>query len=180
MSTNNLITSQEKVTNEDSIISSSTSISVSIEPITQDITKIQNTYLIEKNIEQKITEILSYLQSDTNLASNKIPILKYLQSLLLSVEFNSEILLRKTITEKEKLNLYKVIIHQYIFYTNSGNKKEDEEFYRSDLQSLYMLLLSQVILEKDTYHYILSPLINFINKASLSERKSDHRAVKRS
>ena len=101
MSTNNLITSQEKVTNEDSIISSSTSISVSTEPITQDITKYQNIYLIQKNIEQRITEILSYLQSDANLASNKIPMLKYLQSLLLSVEFNSEILLRKTITEKE-------------------------------------------------------------------------------
>ena len=167
MSTNNLITSQEKVTNEDSIISSSTSISVSTEPITQDITKYQNIYLIQKNIEQRITEILSYLQSDANLASNKIPMLKYLQSLLLSVEFNSEILLRKTITEKEKMNLYKVIIHQYIFYTNSGNKKEDEEFYRSDLQNLYLILLSQVILEKDTYHYILSPLINFINRKNI-------------
>ena len=99
MSTNNLITSQEKVTNEDSIISSSTSISVSTEPITQDITKYQNIYLIQKNIEQRITEILSYLQSDANLASNKIPMLKYLQSLLLSVEFNSEILLRKTINK---------------------------------------------------------------------------------
>ena len=92
MSTKNLISAQEKVSNEDSIISSSTSISISTEPITQDITKGQNANLIEKNIEQRITEILSYLQSDSNLANNKIPILKYLQSLLLSVEFRSNLI----------------------------------------------------------------------------------------
>ena len=167
MSTKNLISPQEKVSNEDSIISSSTSISISTEPLTQDIAKGQNANLIQKNIEQRITEILSYLQSDSNLANNKIPILKYLQSLLLSVEFNSEILLRKTINEKDKLNLYKVIIQQYIFYTNIGNKKEDEENYRSELQNLFLLLLSQVILEKDSYHLILSPLINFINRKKI-------------
>ena len=49
MSTKNLISAQEKVSNEDSIISSSTSISISTEPITQDITKGQNANLIEKN-----------------------------------------------------------------------------------------------------------------------------------
>ena len=167
MSTKNLISPQEKVSNEDSIISSSTSISISTEPLTQDIAKGQNANLIQKNIEQRITEILSYLQSDSNLANNKIPILKYLQSLLLSVEFNSEILLCKTINEKDKLNLYKVIIQQYIFYTNIGNKKEDEENYRSELQNLFLLLLSQVILEKDSYHLILSPLINFINRKNI-------------
>ena len=167
MSTKNLISPQEKVSNEDSIISSSTSISISAEPLTQDIAKGQNANLIQKNIEQRITEILSYLQSDSNLANNKNPILKYLQSLLLSVEFNSEILLRKTINEKDKLNLYKVIIQQYIFYTNIGNKKEDEENYRSELQNLFLLLLSQVILEKDSYHLILSPLINFINRKKI-------------
>ena len=166
MSTSILI-SQEKVSNEDSIISTSTSISISTEPIIQDITKGQNAYIIQKNIEQRITEILSYLQTDSNLANNKISILKYLQSLLFSVEFNSEILLRKTINEKEKLNLYKVIIQQYIFYTNIGNKKEDEENYRSELQNLFLMLLSQVILDKDSYHFILSPLINFINRKNI-------------
>ena len=166
MSTSILI-SQEKVSNEDSIISSSTSISISTEPIIQDITKGQNAYIIQKSIEQRIPEILSYLQTDSNLANNKISILKYLQSLLFSVEFNSEILLRKTINEKEKLNLYKVIIQQYIFYTNIGNKKEDEENYRSELQNLFLMLLSQVILDKDSYHFILSPLINFINRKNI-------------
>ena len=162
MSTNNISNSQDKILNEDSsVLSSSTTVSVT-DSITQDISKVKNTYLIPKNIIQRISEILSYIQSDSNSANNKIPILKYLQSLFLSVEFNSEIFLRKSINDKEKLNLYKVIINQYIFYTNSVNTKLDEEIYRGDLQNLFLLLLSQVTLDKETYHYILSPLINFI------------------
>ena len=174
MSTNNISNSQDKILNEDSsVLSSSTTVSVT-DSITQDISKVKNTYLIPKNIIQRISEILSYIQSDSNSANNKIPILKYLQSLFLSVEFNSEIFLRKSINDKEKLNLYKVIINQYIFYTNSVNTKLDEEIYRGDLQNLFLLLLSQVTLDKETYHYILSPLINFINeKNTLNTNKKN-------
>ena len=94
--------------------------------------------------------------------------MKYLQSLFLSVDFNSEIFLRKfIINEKEKLNLYKVIINQYIFYSNNNNSKADEENYRGDLQNLFLLLLSQMTLDKEIYHYILSPLINFINEKNI-------------
>ena len=167
MSTNTLSIQSDKNLNEDSIISTSTTISVITEPITQDISKNKNVFIISKSLEQRITEILSYLQSDENLAKNKISIVKYLQSLFLSVEFNSEIFSRKTTNEKEKLNLYKVIIQQYIFYTNPSNEKADEENYRGDLQNLFLLLLSQVPLEKDTYHYILSPLINFIKEKNI-------------
>ena len=160
----------EKVTDEDSLISNSTSVS-NTESIIQDISKNKNIYLITKSFEQRIVEILSYLQSDSNLATNKMIILKYLQSLFISVEFNSEIFSRKFIKEKEKLNLYKIIIHQYIFYTNPLNSKADEENYRSDLQTLFLLLLSQITLEKDTYHYILSPLINYMNEKNIPDSK---------
>ena len=160
----------EKIVDEDSIISNSTSISTT-ESIIQDIIKNKNIYLITKSIEQRIIEILSYLQSDANLANNKIHIIKYLQSLFMAVEFNSEIFLRKFIKEKEKLNLYKIIINQYIFYTNPGNSKSEEENYRSDLQTLFLLLLSQVTLEKDSYHYILSPLINYLNEKNINNTK---------
>ena len=102
-------TQTEKITDEDSVISNSTSISNN-ESIIQDITKNKNIFLITKNLEQRIVEILSYLQSDSNLANNKIIILKYLQTLFISVEFNSEIFSRKFIKEKEKLNLYNIII----------------------------------------------------------------------
>ena len=166
---NNIQTPSEKTNDEDSLISSSTSISTS-ESIIQDITKNKNIFIITKNIEQRIIEILSYLQSDSNLATNKILILKYLQSLFISIEFNSEIFSRKFIKEKEKLNIYKIIINQYIFYSNPANTKIDEENYRSDLQSLFLLLLSQVTLEKDTYHYILSFLINYLTEKNNSKK----------
>ena len=116
MSTKNVSLPLDKMMNEDSIISNSTTISIT-ESITQDISKNKNVYLISKTIEQRIIEILSYLQSDSNLANNKIPIVKYLQSLFMTVEFNSEIFMRKYINDKEKLNLYKIIIYQYIYYT---------------------------------------------------------------
>ena len=74
---NNIQTPSEKTNDEDSLISSSTSISTS-ESIIQDITKNKNIFIITKNIEQRIIEILSYLQSDSNLATNKILILKNL------------------------------------------------------------------------------------------------------
>ena len=160
----------EKMNDEDSLISNSTTVS-NTESIIQDISKNKNIFLITKGIEQRIVEILSYLQSDSNLATNKMIILKYLQSLFISIEFNSEIFSRKFIKEKEKLNLYKIIIHQYIFYTNPLNSKADEENYRSDLQTLFILLLSQITLEKDTYHYILSSLINYMNEKNIADSK---------
>ena len=167
------IIQSEKMNDEDSLISTSTSIS-NTESIMQDISKNKNIFLITKNIEQRIVEILSYLQSDSNLATNKMIILKYLQSLFISVEFNSEIFSRKFIKEKEKLNLYKIIINQYIFYTNPLNSKADEENYRSDLQTLFILLLSQITLEKDTYHYILSSLINYMNEKNIADAKKKY------
>ena len=167
MSTNrmpNISKAIDRGLNEDSVMSSSTSNNSFNDTLIQDLSKLKNKYLISKSIEQKIIEILSYLQSDTNLASNKIIILKYLQTLFTKVEFNSEIFLRKFINDKEKLNLYKIIIYQYVLYTNPGNSKTEEENYRSELLSLFVALLTQVTVEKETYHYILSFLIYFMNE----------------
>ena len=163
MSTTNSSKHIDKAMNEDSIMSNSTNISFN-ESLIQDLSKTKNIYLISKNFEQKIVDILSYLQSDTNLAVNKIQVLKYLQSLFVIVDFNSEIFLRKFTNEKEKLNLYQIIIYQYICYTNSGNSKLEEDNYRAELKSLFILLLSQITFERETYHYILSFLIYFINE----------------
>ena len=162
---NNIPKNVEKIINEDSVLSNSTSMSNS--DIIQDISKIKNVYLFSKDTEPKIIEILTYLQSDLNLATNKIQVLKYIQNLLLKIEFNSEIFLRKFIVDKERLNLFHIIITQYVLYTNSGNKKQDEENYRSELRSLFNFLLSQVTLDKEIYHYILSFLIKFINQKNI-------------
>ena len=176
MSTNNLSRMYEKGINEDSVMSNSTNNSFT-DTLIQDITKNKNTFLISKaNNESKIVDILLYLQSDTNLAINKIPILKYLQSLFINVNYNSEIFMRKFINGKERLNLYKIIIYQFVLYTNPGNSKTEEENYRIELHDLFKLLLSQITVDKDTYKYIFSFLINFINEkniaAAVNKKKS--------
>ena len=164
MSTNNLIKQEDKQINEDSLISNNTEF---IDFLIHDPSKIKNKFFTYKNIEQKIPYILSYLQSDSNLANNKKKILEYLQSLFQKANFNSVIFSRK-FSNDESLNLYQIIIYQYVFYTNSGNTENEEKKYRSELQSLFILLLSQISMKRDTYHYILSFLINFVNQNNIA------------
>ena len=83
----------------------------------------KNIVIITKNLEQKIPDILSFLQNNSNLAVNKKIIVKYLQNLFLSIKINSEVFLRKYSSEKNRLNLYQIIIEQYITYTNINNSK---------------------------------------------------------
>ena len=56
------------------------------------------------------------------------------------------------------INIFKIIINQYIIYN-------DEE-YLNELKQLFILLISQISLDKDTYHFILSFIINYINKCN--------------
>jgi hypothetical protein len=178
MSTNDLSKMNDRGINEDSAMSNSTNNSFT-DTLIQDITKIKNTFLISKaNNESKIVDILLYLQSDTNLAINKIPILKYLQLLFINVNYNSEIFMRKFINEKEGLNLYKIIIYQFVLYTNPGNSKTEEENYRIELHDLFKLLLSQITVDKDTYKYIFSFLINFINEKNIAAAVNKKKAFK--
>ena len=81
----------------------------------------KNVLIITKSIEQKIPDILSFLQNNENLAVNKIAFVKYLENLFLTININSEIFLRKQSSDKRKLNLYDIIIEQYITYTNNLN-----------------------------------------------------------
>ena len=126
--------------------------------------KSKNVMIISKNFEQKIPDLLSYIQNNSNLAINKISIIKYLQNLFLTININSEIFLRKLSSEKEKLNLYQIIIEQYISYTNSANFPTDESDYRKELLNLFGILLSQVTINRESYHYILTFLLKYINE----------------
>ena len=151
---------------EDSISpSKSTNISLS-KIILQDINnyKNKNIHILSKSFEQKIPDILYFLQNNLNLAVNKIQIIKYLQELFTTVNMNSEIFLRKNSSDKEKLNLYEIIINQYICYTNSSNFQKDEEDYRNELIILFDILLAQVNINRETYHYILSFVLKYINQ----------------
>ena len=144
----------------------STNISLS-ETILQDINnyKNKNIHIISKSFEQKIPDILYFLQNNLNLAVNKIQIIKYLKELFTTVNINSEIFLRKNSSDKEeKLNLYEIIINQYISYTNSSNFQKDEEDYRNELIILFDILLAQVNINRESYHYILSFILRYINE----------------
>ena len=149
----------EKTPNEDSsILSNSTNTSFS-ENIIQDVNnyKTKDIYLITKNLENKISEILNYLQNDSNTISNKLLIIKYLENLFTKACFNSEIFSYKYSNDKDKLNIFQIIINQYIICPN------DKDDYLRELKNLFTVLLSQINIDKDTYHYIFSFLINYIN-----------------
>ena len=158
----NIKQNEEKTSNEHSNILSNSSNIKFTENILQDINllKSKEIYLISKNFELKIPEILSYLQIDSNSTSNKIFILKYLQNLFSKVNFNSEIFSNIFSNDKVRLNLFQIIINQFICCTN------DKDDYMRELKDLFILLLSQITLDKDTYHYIFSFLINYINKCN--------------
>ena len=139
---------------------------LSPDSLIQDLSRLGNIFLISTKFESKIIDILLYLQSDENLAINKIKIIKYLQSLFLNIDYNSEIFMRKCIKDKEKLNLYQIIIYQYIKYKNPKNSKVEEENYRSELHCLLLLLLSKISLNKEIHYYIFSFIYNFSSIAT--------------
>ena len=148
----------EKTQNEDSSTVSSANTSFS-ETIIQDINylKTKENYLITKSFENKIPELLSYLQCDSNAITNKLLIIKYLEILFTKVCFNSEIFSYKYSNDKERLNIFQIIINQYIICPN------DKDDYLRELKGLFTLLLSQIKIDYDTYHYIFSFLINYLN-----------------
>ena len=152
----------EKALNEDSsLLSNSTNTSFN-DNLIQDIStlKSKEIFLISKNFESKIPELLSYLQNESNLIQNKLLILKYLENLFTKITYNSEIFSNKFSNDKEKLNLFQIIINQYI------TTPSDKDDYLRELNGLFSLLISQITLDKDTYHYIFSFLINYINKCN--------------
>ena len=121
--------------------------------------KEKNIYLFTEYFEEKIPEILSYLMESGNEfpIANKIQILLYLKDLFNKVEFYPEIFLKKK-TLKEKINIFEVIINQYII-TNSEKEKD----YLSELKNMFIFLLSKISLDKKTYKYIFSFLVNYLN-----------------
>ena len=137
-----------------------------------------NIFVISKSFEQTIPDILSYLHNKSNLATHKIEIVKYLQMLFLKININSEIFLRKKSSDKDQLNLFQIIIHEYISYTNISNNLDDEYSYRNELSELFNILLIQVTFDRESYHYILSFLLKYINQKNntlkIKENEEEH------
>ena len=73
-------------------------------------------YIITKELESKITSILCYLQKEENNITTKINIVNYLIELIKNIPYNSDIILAlKSDNEKQKMNLYEILIYQYIY-----------------------------------------------------------------
>ena len=141
--------------------------------------KDNNIYLISKSFEAIIADILSYLLEDnnTNQIKNKIEILNYLEELFKAVDYNSEIFLSKSSYGKNNLNIFEIIIHEFILNTKqNSNSNEDSksiEEYHEELKNIFSILLSKISLDKKTYHYIFSFLINYINKKNNDIEKDE-------
>ena len=119
--------------------------------------KEKNIYLITDSFEEKIPEILSFLmeQGKDYSIEKKIQILLYLQDLFKKVEFNTEIFSKKK-SLKENMNLFEIVINQYI--TN------DSKEYLSELKNMFILLINKISLDKKTYKYFFSFMIDYLNK----------------
>ena len=135
------------------------------ETIINDIKEFENNNIsiISKFFKNKIPELLFFLLDNKNTVTNKIRIVRFLQNLFIKNEINSEIVSRICQSHNIQLNIYKIIIHEYLIYKNAMNQEEDEISYRRELLVLFNILLTQITFDRESYHYILSFLINRLN-----------------
>ena len=158
----NIVDSQEN-NNPDNINNQSATPENSVSSTIQyiNVLKNKNIMIITKEFEQTIPEILTFLKNDSNLAKDKLIILNYLESLFTTIDINSEIIFRKESISKE--NLYEIIIYEYVLYTNESNSENDEKEYKKQLLHIFNILLAQVTIDRECYHYILSFLLRYFN-----------------
>ena len=135
------------------------------ETIINDINEYENNNIsiISKSFKHKIPELLFFLLDNKNIVTSKIRIVRFFQNLFIKNEINSEIVLRICHSQNIQLNIYKIIIHEYLIYKNDANQEEDEISYRRELLVLFDILLTQITFDRESYHYILSFLINTLN-----------------
>ena len=122
-----------------------------------------NLFIITKELEEKIPCILSFIQIDKNQILDKLYIIKYLTSLIKTVPYNLDIILAHKSKEKKKLNLYEILIEQYIY----TDKKEAE--YIKKLNELLNLVFNKLSYNKEVYRYILSHISGFLNGKNNSD-----------
>ena len=127
-------------------------------------------FLITNNFQKNIPLLLSFLMDNSNSILDKLLILKYIENIFTKVSYNSDLFSQKK-SLKENMNLYEVIINQYIIIKKEG--KESEEYLR-ELKDIFILLLSQITLDKNTYHYIFSFIIKYINKINNNENDNNN------
>ena len=102
----------------------------------------KNISIKSKFLKNKIPELLFFLLDNKNTVTNKIRIVRFLQNLFIKNEINSEIVSRICQSHNIQLNIYKIIIHEYLIYKNAMNQEEDEISYRRELLVLFNILLT--------------------------------------
>ena len=153
----------ENIIKDDIFDSTSSTYNNQNQEIIQKINQYENDIsIITKEHLSIIYEFLSFLIESKNLAMLKIKVVKFFQNLFIKSEINSEIVLRQSILNN-KLDIYKIIIHEYIAYQNESNFFEDEISYRRELLVLLDILMTQLTFNRESYHYIVSFLINYLN-----------------
>ena len=126
-------------------------------------------YIITKEIESKIPSILSYIQNNKNDILNKINIINYLLSLIKNIPFNLDIILaQKSNDEKIKMNLYEVLINEYIFVDIN------EKAYIQLLKDIITYIFKKLSLNKDIYRYLFSYVSNFLNEKNNVEKTENY------
>ena len=116
-------------------------------------------FIITKELENIIPIILSYIQNEKNLIINKLEVINYLYLLIKNVPYNAEIIMAiKSSEENHKLNLYEILVEQYIYI----DKKEKK--YINNLAELLNLIFNKYSYNKDIYGHIFSYISNFLNK----------------
>ena len=117
----------------------------------------KNLYIITKELEAKIPSILTLLQKEDFELEMKEPIIKYINSLIKNIPYNLGIILSKKSECKQKMNLYEIIIDQYI-YTD----KEKKGYFKL-LKEIINSIFVRLSFNKDVYYYIFSYVSRFLD-----------------
>ena len=117
----------------------------------------KNIYIITKEIELKISSILSILQKEDFDLKIKASIIKYINLLIKNIPYNLGIILSKKSECNPKMNLFEIIIDQYIF--TDKEKKEYIKLLKEIINSIFVRLS----FNKDVYYYIFSYVSKFFD-----------------
>ena len=129
----------------------------------------KNLFIITKELEIDLPNILSYIQNYENEIINKINIIKYLNSLIQNIPYNLDLILSKTSeNENQRLNLYEILINEYIF-----TEKEEKDYIQL-LEDLINFIFKRLSFNKNIYRYILSFVNNFLNDKNHNEKNNKY------
>ena len=126
-------------------------------------------YIITNEIESKIPLMLSYIQNYENEIINKMYIIKYINSLVQNIPYNLGIILSQfSDNEKQSMNLYEILINEYIF------TEKEEKDYILLLEDLIIFLFIKLSFNKNVYRYIFSFVSAFLNEKNHNEKNDKY------